>query len=55
VRQAVSILRRGRFTPIVSGSGTVVSEDPAPGRPAHVGMKITLICQPKSYTSLSPD
>jgi cell division protein FtsI (penicillin-binding protein 3) len=55
VRQAVSILRKGKFTPVVSGSGTVVSEDPAPGGPAQAGMKITLICQPKSYTSLSPD
>jgi cell division protein FtsI (penicillin-binding protein 3) len=53
VRQAVSILRRGRFMPVISGSGTVVNEDPAPGRPAQTGMKITLICQPKSYTSLS--
>ncbi len=53
VREAVKVLRTGKLTPVVSGSGTVVSETPAPGQPAKAGMSITLFCQPRSYSSLS--
>ena len=48
VRRAVNILTTGKFEPVISGSGTVINQQPAPGEPAKAGMKVRLICQPKT-------
>lgn len=55
VRRALHILRQGRFNPVVNGSGTVINQIPAAGQPAKTGMKVTLQCQPRSFTMLSDD
>jgi hypothetical protein len=52
VRRAMNILQSARFEPVVSGSGTVMSQEPVPGQPGKAGMKVRLICQPKSSASL---
>ena len=41
-----------QLEPIVSGSGIVIGEQPSPGQPAKPGMKVRLICQPKSSAAL---
>jgi cell division protein FtsI (penicillin-binding protein 3) len=53
VRQAVYVLKSGKLTPVVNGTGTVVSENPPAGQPAKAGMLVTLTCQTKSFSSLS--
>jgi len=52
VRRAVNILTTGKFEPVISGSGTVINQQPAPGEPAKAGMKVRLICQPKTSAAL---
>jgi len=52
VRRAVNILTTGKFEPVISGSGTVIDQQPAPGEPAKAGMKVRLICQPKTSAAL---
>ncbi len=52
VRRAVNILTIGKFEPVISGSGTVIDQQPAPGEPAKAGMKVHLICQPKTSAAL---
>jgi cell division protein FtsI (penicillin-binding protein 3) len=51
-RKAVSLLTSEQFEPSVTGSGVVVSQDPPAGTPGSIGMKIALLCQPKSLGSL---
>ena len=53
VRRAVSILKDRKLQPIVSGSGTVINQNPAAGLPIKSGMKINLFCQPKISASLN--
>lgn len=48
IRKAVGILRDEKFSPVVHGSGVVVSQKPWPGEPVRLGMVITLECQQKS-------
>ncbi|HLB01204.1 MAG TPA: penicillin-binding protein [Bacteroidota bacterium] len=48
IRKAVGILRDEKFSPVVHGSGMVVSQRPGPGEPVRSGMVITLECQPKT-------
>jgi cell division protein FtsI (penicillin-binding protein 3) len=52
VRRAVSVLTTKKLEPVVNGSGTVIRQAPSAGQPVKAGMKITLICQPKSLISL---
>lgn len=52
VRRAISILRTRKLEPAVTGSGTVISQSPLAGQPARAGMRITLVCQPRSLTAL---
>jgi len=52
VRRAMAILQLARYEPVVSGSGTVVHQEPTPGQPGKAGMKVRLICQPKSSAAL---
>ncbi len=53
VRRALHVLRQAKLDPVVNGSGTVVGQIPAAGQPARAGMRITLQCQPRSFTTLS--
>jgi cell division protein FtsI (penicillin-binding protein 3) len=53
VRKAVSVLRQKKLEPVVSGSGTVKTQTPNAGQPLKTGTKITLVCQQKSFTSLT--
>ncbi len=52
VRRAINVLLDGKFEPVVSGSGTVISQEPAPGLRATLGIRVRLICQPKSSAAL---
>jgi cell division protein FtsI (penicillin-binding protein 3) len=47
LRRAMSILAEKKLVAIVSGSGTVVSQQPAAGQRVQKGMKVRLVCQPK--------
>ena len=53
VRRAITVLTAGKFQPVINGSGTVVSQIPSAGQPAAEGMTITLVCQPKSVSTLT--
>jgi cell division protein FtsI (penicillin-binding protein 3) len=53
VRKAVSVLRMKKLEPVVSGSGTVKTQIPNAGQPLKTGTKVTLVCQQKSFTSLT--
>ena len=53
VRKAVSLLRLKKLDPVISGSGTVVSQMPGAGQLAKIGMKITLVCQPRTFVALT--
>jgi cell division protein FtsI (penicillin-binding protein 3) len=50
-RKAVTILSSEKLSPVVSGSGVVVTQSPLPGSRAIAGMKIMLVCQPKALSS----
>jgi len=52
VRRAMNILATGKLEPVVNGKGTVVSQQPPAGQPAKPGMKVYLMCQPRSSASL---
>lgn len=51
VRMAIGILTGEKLRPVIIGSGTVVSQQPAAGQRANEGMKVVLNCQPKSFTT----
>jgi len=51
MKRAIGILNAGRFQPIVNGSGTVITQEPAAGQPARSGMKIILNCQPRTFAT----
>ena len=53
VRRAVSVLRLRKLEPVVSGSGTVRTQTPNAGQPLKTGAKVTLVCQQKSFTTLT--
>ncbi len=53
IRTAIGILTGEKLRPVVIGSGTVVSQNPAAGQRANEGMKVVLNCQPKSFTTSS--
>jgi len=48
IRKALGILRDENFSPVVHGSGMVVSQKPKPGEPVRLGTEITLECQQKT-------
>jgi cell division protein FtsI (penicillin-binding protein 3) len=48
IRKALGILREENFSPVVHGSGVVVSQKPKPGEPVRLGMEITLECRQKT-------
>jgi len=48
IRKALGILRDEKFSPVVHGSGMVVSQRPKPGEPVSLGTEITLECQQKT-------
>ncbi|HZY10022.1 MAG TPA: penicillin-binding transpeptidase domain-containing protein [Bacteroidota bacterium] len=51
VRRAIDLLKKRDFHPVVIGSGIVIRQHPVSGEPANSQMKITLVCQPKSWTA----
>ncbi|HZY09772.1 MAG TPA: PASTA domain-containing protein, partial [Bacteroidota bacterium] len=51
VRRAIDLLKKRDFHPVVIGSGIVIRQHPVSGEPANSQMKVTLVCQPKSWTA----
>jgi len=48
IRKALGILRDEKFSPVIHGSGVVVSQRPKPGEPVRLGTEITLECRQKT-------